>query len=374
MYVLHCADYAGPYAGSFVPMLRSAAQEARRRGHETGFVLSDVARGRTWLEELERVGEIQFVHAGGSRTSDTGPLARRLAGVLRGQRGAVVLHTHFSTFDIPAALVGLRRRDSAVLWHEHTPLADEPHTRLRNALRYRWVGRLADRILCVSPELHRDLRARGAPPGKLLDFPNAVDTQRFSPITDSERAAARSALGLPPAARVVLHFGWTWHRKGGDLMLAAAERLGSDPELTVLTVVGESATPDLANHLERIPALRVVAPTSDIRRLYGAADVFLSCSRAEGMPFAVMEALACGLPVVGTALPIQRALLSDLPGACIVPEDDPAAITAAITAVLSLGPGARAAHARLARARIDPAYALETWARRLVDLYESTSG
>jgi glycosyltransferase involved in cell wall biosynthesis len=91
------------------------------------------------------------------------------------------------------------------------------------------------------------------------------------------------------------------------------------------------------------------------------------------MPFAVMEALACGLPVVGSDLPIQRDLLLDLPGGVIVAPEDPGAIAAGITAMLSLEARAREQHARRARARIEPAFGLRTWAARLVDLYESAS-
>jgi glycosyltransferase involved in cell wall biosynthesis len=353
-------------------MLRAAAQEASRRGHQTGFVFSDVARGRAWLTELVPLGEIHFLAASRSRATDAAPIMLGLAR-LRDGRGPGVLHTHFSTFDIPAALVGLKRRDLALFWHEHTPLAAGRHTRWRNALRYRCVGARADLILCVSPELRRDLRARGAPESKLRDFPNAIDTERFSPITAAERTAARARLGLSDRTRVALHFGWNWHRKGGDLMLAAAEQLEADRDLVVLTVLGEENAGDLASSRERTSGVRALAPTSDIRSLYAAADVFLSCSRAEGMPFAVMEALACGLPVVGSDLPVQRDLLLDLPGGVIVAPEDPGAIAAGITAMLSLEAQAREQHARRARARIEPAFGLRTWAGRLVDLYESAS-
>jgi glycosyltransferase involved in cell wall biosynthesis len=227
---------------------------------------------------------------------------------------------------------------------------------------------LVDRILCVSPELRSGLRARGAPERKLLDFPNAIDTRRFAPITASERERARRVLELPEAARVVLHFGWSWARKGGDLMLAASERLSDLPELVVLTVLGEDRSAAEAA-LEGARAVRALPPTNDVRGLYAAADVFLNCSRAEGMPFAVLEALACGLPVVVSDLPAQRELLASLPGAVTVPPE-PAAIARAIRQTLRLSAAQRAEHAQSAAARIRASFALEAWAHRLVDLYE----
>ncbi|HEU4978478.1 MAG TPA: hypothetical protein VFT42_06250, partial [Solirubrobacteraceae bacterium] len=56
MRILHLSDYGGPYSGSFVPMLRSAADAARDCGHETGLVFSGSPSGRAWPAELEAAG------------------------------------------------------------------------------------------------------------------------------------------------------------------------------------------------------------------------------------------------------------------------------------------------------------------------------
>jgi glycosyltransferase involved in cell wall biosynthesis len=168
----------------------------------------------------------------------------------------------------------------------------------------------------------------------------------------------------------VFHFGWSWHRKGGDLMLGAAEILDSRDELVVLSVVsGDPATiPGLADD----PRVRALPPTDDVRRLYAAADVFLSCSRAEGAPLAVLEALASGLPVVGTDLEVQRNILSGLPGGFAV-RPNPAALAAALRMALDLDQRVRAEHSRIAADRVRSSFALDAWAHRLVDLYEQVA-
>jgi glycosyltransferase involved in cell wall biosynthesis len=369
MRVIQCADYGGPYAGSFVPMLAAAAREAGHRGYPTTIVLSEIARGRPWLADLDGLAEVRFAPAGGSRLAGIRPAMRELKALLDGYSGPVVIHTHFARFDIPAALMRLPRRRLAVFWHEHTALSDDRRVRLRNVIRYVCLGRLVSGMLCVSPELRAELRARHAPKRKLYDFPNAIDARSFSPITESERSAARRSLGLPERARVVLHFGWDWHIKGGDLMLAAARMLESEADLVILTVVGEDAGPIAG--LDGSAIVRPLAPRNDVRNLYAAADVFLSCSSAEGgMPLAVLEALACGLPLVATDIPVQARLLAGLPGVATV-TSDPAAIASGIREMLALGEAERAAQVGLARARIGSYFALDEWARRLVDLYEA---
>jgi len=371
MRVIQCAAYGGPYSGSFVPMLASVAREAGARGYPTTVLLAEVARGRPWLSELDGLAEVRFIHAPDSRVAGVHPTMQAFESALGAGREPAVIHTHFGMFDIPAALMRLRRRRLAVFWHEHTILLDDPHTRMRNTLRYAILGRLVSGILCVSPELRAELRARHAPEQKLHDFPNAIDTTRFPLIVDADRAAARRSLGLPERARVILHFGWSWEIKGGDLMLAAAELLRGQDDLIVLTVLGE----DRVRHpgLDDNPIVRPIAPTDDVRGLYAACDVFLSCSRAEGAPLAVLEALACGLPVVATDLPIHRRLLEGLPGAVTVGAV-PAAVADGITTMLSLDGEQRQQHAELARARIDASFALDAWARRAVDLYERATG
>jgi glycosyltransferase involved in cell wall biosynthesis len=365
--VIQCADYGGSYAGSFVPMLIETAREATVRGYPSTVLLSDIARGRPWLGELENVAEVRFLAAGGSRVSGAGPAMEAISSAVRRGPGSAVVHTHFESFDIPAALLRLRDRSLRVFWHEHGPVLDDRRSRLRNTARYASLGPLVSGMLCVSPDIRSQLRRRLAPARKLRDFPNAVDTTRFSPPQPGEREAVRRQLGLPNDARVVVHFGWSWHRKGGDLMLAASERLDDLDQLIILTVVSEDP-PGLADAAR----VRALPPTDDVSRLYAAADAFLSCSRAEGAPLAVLEALACGLPVVGTDLRIQREVLSGLPGGLAVPPD-PAEIAGALRTVLTMSAESRTEHGRLASERVRASFALDVWARRLVDLYEQAA-
>jgi glycosyltransferase involved in cell wall biosynthesis len=370
--VIQCADYGSPYRGSFVPMLVAAAEEAARRGHRTTVVFSESARGRPWLTDLDGIAAVRFVRPQGSRLAGIRPMLRQLASMLEADDGPAVIHTHFDTFDIPAALMRFRRKGVTVFWHEHSAFMDDPRTRLRNTLRFACVGQLVEGMLCISPELRDDVRARHAPARKLIVFPNAIDTRTFSPITPAERGAARGSLALPDQARVVLHFGWSWERKGGDLMLGAAEILASEPDLVFLTVLGEDDVPSSA--LDANPIVRPLPPTNDVRSLYAAADVFLSCSRAEGaLPLAALEALACGLPLVATDIPVQGPLLAGLPGAAAV-EAEPRSIATGIGEMLALSDGERIEHASRSRDALASSFALDAWARRLVDLYEAGRG
>jgi glycosyltransferase involved in cell wall biosynthesis len=86
------------------------------------------------------------------------------------------------------------------------------------------------------------------------------------------------------------------------------------------------------------------------------------------MPYAILESLARGLPVVATDLPAQRAVIAQLPGSRVVAAE-PDAIAGALRELLALTPDQRSDHATLARARVAASYGLDAWAERVSDLY-----
>ena len=365
----HLAAYGGAYAGSFIPMLTATAREAERRGNRTTIWLSVASRGREWLPELAAVAEIRWLHD----DRDGRASIRRTAATVRAALGAVtdpvVLHTHFSAYDMVAALLGTTRPRTSVFWHEHGRPSRSPTVVARNVLKYSVVGRTVDRMLCVSPEIATDLRARHAPARAVLTFPNAIDLERFALVTPEMRRRARRSLGIDESARVVLHFSWDWRRKGGDVMLASADIMSTDLDLVWLTVPGPPG--DERDAVDARPNVRRLASRGDVRELYAAADLFLSCSRSEGMPYAMLEAMACGLPVVASDLPGHRPPLEDLQGGLVVALD-PAEIVPAVRQMLAMGEAQRVAAAQAARGRVTTSYSLEDWVRRLADLYDES--
>ena len=281
--------------------------------------------------------------------------------------GTVILQSHFSRFDVPCVVAAAGRPGTFAVWHEHSELSSETAILLRNVARFVVLGRRVDRFLCVAPHIGTQVIRRGAPRERGVFFPNPVDSRRFPLITPAERLAARARLGLDPDARVVLHFCWDWRRKGGDLFLGAIARLRRDAVLGVLVGAGPEAT-ELAAELGIADSVRLLAPRENHTELYAAADVFVSSSRREGMPFALAEALSRGLGVVATDLPGHRALGDGLASRRLAPPE-PAAIADEIEVLLERDPAqvaedARAAHAWVS-ANLDPA----SWSERLLGVY-----
>jgi glycosyltransferase involved in cell wall biosynthesis len=194
-------------------------------------------------------------------------------------------------------------------------------------------------------------------------FPIGIDTARFRPPAAGEAAAARVAVGLPPAGPLVLFAGRLVRKKGLPVVLDVARRLpgvrfvvaGDGPLRTLL-----SAAPANVVWHRRVPAGRMP-------EYYRAADCVLLPSHGEGLPLVVQEAMACGRPVVVAAdEPYAQALVPA--GVCAAAERTPAAMAERVGEVLA---GRDPSLGRRARAHAEAHWALGTMVARYVALLEA---
>jgi glycosyltransferase involved in cell wall biosynthesis len=205
----------------------------------------------------------------------------------------------------------------------------------------RWVLLAASHVVLTTPTADQFVRALlGDRLRRVSTFPVGIDTGAFRPAGPEERAAARAALQLAPAARVALFAGRLVEKKGVPLVLACAARL---PDVTFL-LAGDGP---LRSLLERAPPnVRRLGQVeaAAMRRLYWASDAVLLPSRGEGLPLFVQEAMACGLPAVVSDDEIYAAaLVADrvCQGAPRTPEGLAAGLSAALDAP-GMGLAARA--------------------------------
>jgi UDP-glucose:(heptosyl)LPS alpha-1,3-glucosyltransferase len=158
-------------------------------------------------------------------------------------------------------------------------------------------------VICNSDMVRGEIAARfGTAREKLALIRNAVDSQRFHPGLRGEMGAAvREQLGIPGDARVMLHVGSGFERKGVSGLLRAVARAPSKPWAVVVgrdKRAGRYAA--LANRLGITARVRFVGGVSDVRPYHAAADAFVLASLYDPQPNALLEAMASGLPVVTT--------------------------------------------------------------------------
>jgi glycosyltransferase involved in cell wall biosynthesis len=369
MRLVQLAAYDGPYPGSSIPMIRAALLEARRRGWHGEAVFAETARGQDWLGLFAEEGLPVRIVERASRAEMT----RELRALLDERPDEpTVLHTHFTAYDIPAAAAARGRPDTSVLWHLHTPPNGTLATALRSRVKFSLYGRGVDAILCVAPHMTERV-ARIAPEGRASFFPNGIDTARFARATPEQRMQARAELGIATSRPLLGHLAWDWEVKGGDLLLEAAQRLKARgrPVSVVMRVATPEAAIALRDRLGLQAEVTVLERLERIQTLYAAVDMFVSPSRSEGMPFAVLEALLSRVPVVASDIPGHSLIAGDYPGCRLVPLDA-GSLADGVEELLDEPTDALAAETAEASRRIAERMSLEAWTRRLFDLYGRT--
>ena len=177
--------------------------------------------------------------------------------------------------------------------------------RVRDAISRRLtrpVVQHAERLLVVSEDLGRvAVEQYQADPARIRVIPNGCDAAIFHP---GDRDAARAALALPVDAEVVLYVGRLVAEKGLRELIGATRRLApSRPGLKVVLVGEGPLHGELAECIAREKlnvTLAGAQPPAEVARWMAAADLVTLPSYSEGHPNVLVEALACGRPVVAT--------------------------------------------------------------------------
>lgn len=363
--IVHLAGYSAPYGSSFVYMARAVLRGALRRGWSAELVFEQEAEGLPWVADVEADGiRVRFMPVQSRRR-----LRALVDAMLDESDAPTLLHTHYTVFDIASALAGGRRPGVAVVWHLRTRLVPGWKAKLRNRPKFGLVGRRVDMIFGNAPDMVEEAIARGAPAARTEFLANPIDTSRFPVVTPDGRRRVREELGLPQERPVLLHFGWLWETKGGDLFLEAVRRLVDDGhDVLALSVGGGGPAHALGRELGLEDRVVVLPFQENVQRMYAAADVFVACSRAEGMTFSLAEALCSGLGVVASDIPGQSIQSPTSQGRKLVALE-PGAIAAAAAELLARSPEQAVVDTAAARAWIEEHQGVEGWAERLLDRY-----
>lgn len=138
---------------------------------------------------------------------------------------------------------------------------------------------------------------------------NGIDQDKFKPVDKEEKKRLRARLDLPPNKRIFVSVGFLSENKGLPTLIEAFNKSRVD-QPDVLVLLGSGPL--------QIKCSRLATGKSDIRPIgfvenvedyLGAADIYVSASLTEGCPNAVMEAMACGLPVILSDIPAHREIL-----------------------------------------------------------------
>ncbi len=244
----------------------------------------------------------------------------------------------------------------------------------------------ADRIIAECPQDLDDLaRLYRADPARIATIPCGFDPAEFWPVA---KARARAALGLDPDAPLILQLGRMVPRKGVDNVIRGLARLRQLHGIaaTLLVVGGDSAEPDpaITPEIGRLLAIAAEEGVADavtfvggrgrdaLRHYYAAADVFVTTPWYEPFGITPVEAMACGTPVVGSAVGGIKATVVDGETGYLVPPDDPGALAGRLARLLR-HPELLRLFGRQAHRRANDRYTWRRVARAVDQVYDEVA-
>jgi len=305
--ILYTASTAGHLRSFHLPYLRALAED----GHTVTAAAAGTGDG---LPEGVRFLAVPFTK------SFISPANLRAAFLLsrsirRERYDLVLTHTSLAAFFTRLGVILAGKKNTRVVNTVHGYLFDDGSPLLRRTVLL-WAERLmagvTDDILTMNAQDARIAGDHRLCRGRVYPIPGmGVPTESLSPASVAEKRSARLALGLPEDALVLLYAGEFSRRKNQSFLLEVLTRL---PENVFLLLPGQGELWDACRARAHAMGLeaRVRFPgfVNDMLPLLHAADLCVSASRSEGLPFHVMEAMLCSLPAVLTRVKGHEDLIS----------------------------------------------------------------
>lgn len=351
--------------------LADISRSLAERGHEVYAALAADSPLREHLLETLPAGNVFDVPL---RNALDLRGATKLARLAR-DVSADIIHAHVARDYTPASFAARRATNTRLVLTRHVLFPMNPFNRLMLSN--------VSRVIAVSEVVARALRAtRVFDPDKIRVVTNGVDLRRFEEARArfEREEAERGTMHTPLRVGIVGELSEVKNQE--DFVRAAAlvaEEFGDSVEFLI---VGDEAARSgvYRERLERLIAelrltnsARLVGRRDDIAPLIASLDVLVSASRTEAFGMVLVEAAACGLPVVATATEGARGIVDDGVTGSLVPIGDANAMAFAVAALLrdedlrlSLGARARA----VARAR----FGLERMVDETVRVYAEALG
>jgi glycosyltransferase involved in cell wall biosynthesis len=238
----------------------------------------------------------------------------------------------------------------------------------------RFLYARTDAMACISRVLRDEALAFGIPAARVHLLPNAIDMSRFIPASAEDRDTRRRRLGFGPRDVVCVYVGRLSREKGVLELVEAWKGLQATPATLLLAGPDMPGSPWDAGPGARAlvqahglaDSVRFLGPSDDVASVLQIADIAVQPSHFEALGLSAIEALACGVPVVASAVGGLPDFVRDGDNGRLVPPKDVPALSAALRDLVT-DDLARARMAAAARASVS-AYDERTVFARMADV------
>ena len=281
------------------------------------------------------------------------------------QQQIQIVQTYFESSDLWAGFVTKTMSNAKLIWSRR----DMGILRARkHRLAYRLMAGVPDAVFAVSEQVRRhSIEVDRIDPARVQTIYNGLDLRDWD-------TASRPA--TPSDELLVTTVGNIRRVKGHDVFIKAAASIVPHFPNVSFSIAGDVLEPDyfaelqaLVRDLNLSDRFHFAGGVTDMRQHLSAADIFVLPSRSEGFSNAIIEAMAASLPVVATNVGGNSEAVKDGFTGFLVPPDDPAALAAAISRLLSDQSQAKAMGAA-GKAIVAENFTTEVMMTRIASAYE----
>jgi glycosyltransferase involved in cell wall biosynthesis len=190
-----------------------------------------------------------------------------------------------------------------------------------------FIFKRTDRVICLTQSEANEVIKYGCAAEKVRVIPNAIDIERFAP-------------GIEREGKLIVWVGRFVIEKGLEYLVKAAEKIAKKMNNTNFLLIGygplKGKIEQLIHERGLSNTIRIIGPLSrnQIASILGKATLFAFPSLREGLPLSVLEAMACGTPVVGSDIPGVRSIITNGQNGLLVSPRNPEALANAIWILL----------------------------------------
>ena len=301
------------------------------------------------------------------------------AALLQLRRRFDVLQLHGAPFELLGAIPTARLLGKGIV--VRTSLAGElANLRTSPTRRFkRGVLRLAHQYVALSTAILEEAVDCTMPASRITRIPNGVDRKVYRPVDAATRVRLRRELDLPINSRLMIYHGVFMERKSLHWLIQMMEPILDELDLTLVLVGG--ATRDesetgyaraLRRQVSDSPArdrIQLRGFSADVQWFLQAADLYILPSTGEGLPNALLEAMACGLVPLASRTSGTEDVIWDGTSGFLFEPRDASSFRNALSRCLADGETRLREVSKAAVARIDEEYSIEATAERYLEVY-----
>ena len=236
----------------------------------------------------------------------------------------------------------------------------------------------SDAFISLSSEISGELIEAGISRERIKSIPNGVLMDKFYPATFEEKQALRKKNNIPSDKVVFSVVGRIVRRKRIDMLLKAWKDVVGKRENLLLLVIGsgknqvdsnEAEVRRFAEQNDLGPSVRFLGDAYNVDEYLKLSDVFVFPSQREGLPNAVLEAMACGLPVIASLIGGNVDIIENGKDGILFKVDNAEELTNAIRMLVD-DKGERKELGEQARIKIEKKYSMDKVVQNYAELYQ----